>query len=100
MVEVCLSILPLFFVEADVCHAQETLKLHPDCSEVFSNLDALHEVSLCLFHIALQKVSNSQLPKAKRHALVVLNKEKGYILLSYVKIKRLTFLGTEMSSAS
>ena len=87
MVEVCLSILPLFFVEADVCHAQEALKLHPDCPEIFGDLNTLHEVSLGLLHIALQKVSDSQLPKAKRHALVVLNKEAGYILLPYVKIK-------------
>ena len=87
MVEVCLSILPLFFVEADVCHAQETFKLHPGCPEVLGDLDALHKVSLGLLHIALQKVSDSQLPKAKRHALVVLNKEAGYILLPYVKIK-------------
>ena len=87
MVEVCLSILPLFFVEADVCHAQEALKLHPYCTQIFGNLDALHKVSLSLLHIAFEQIGNRQLPKAKRHALVVLNKEAGYILLPYVKIK-------------
>ena len=75
LVEVVFGSAPLFTVVADVCEAEQALELHANCSQVFRNLDALHEVALGLLHVSFEQVSDCKLAKAKRHALVVLHRK-------------------------
>ena len=65
VIEVGLRVLPLILIVADVRHAEQAFELHAHGTQVFCNLDALHEVVLCLLHISFKQVCDGQLSVAQ-----------------------------------
>ena len=50
-VKIVLRILPVFFVEADIGHAEQALELHAHSSQFLGNTDTLVELVLGFFHV-------------------------------------------------